>query len=153
MANIPPWSDVDEALAAVASGSSSVQQLEAVLERALRDAAPAPADTLAALRRAIAAGVLPGELLARVNAGGSARASQETRLRGAPSPSAPTGAETRFRTREAPTPVPPPAAAAASAPPERGTASQWSEPDPQAPRPDDEVATGMLLGGDRKSVV
>jgi len=147
MANTPPWSDVDETLAAVASGSSSVLQLEAVLERALRDAAPAPADTLAALRQAIAAGVLPGELLARVTAGGSGRASQETRLRGAPSPSAPTGAETRFRAREASTPVPPPAAAASSAPPERGTASQWSEPDPQAPRPDDEVATGMLLGG------
>src|SRR5450631_2047467 len=103
MANTPSWNEVDAALADVASGTSSVQQFEALLERALGSATPAPAGTLAALRGAIAAGVLPAHLLARIDSGGSARRSQQTQLRGVDSPSAtPSGAETRFRARTAP---------------------------------------------------
>jgi formylglycine-generating enzyme required for sulfatase activity len=147
MANTPSWDEVDAALAGVESGTSSVQQFEAVLEHALRSTTPAPAGTLAALRGAIAAGVLPAHLLALIDAGGSARGSQRTQLRGVDSPSAtPSGAETRFRAREAPAEEPP-LATASPAPPDRGTASQWSEPDLKTPGPDHEVATGMLLGG------
>jgi formylglycine-generating enzyme required for sulfatase activity len=148
MANTHPWAEVGAALAALEGGASSVQQLEAALTSALGSAEPPPPELMGSLRHAIAAGVLPADLPARLGFPGRARVPQETRLRGAEPAAAPTpppkGAETRLR---APTGVPPIAPPAPAPVDVRGTASQWSEPDPQAPRPNIELSTGMLLGG------